>query len=113
MTSGEKTIRVDESVDRAGTIGPCKNVAAYRTVALATNCNEGAKAFCDQRWAPVFLPKDEQEEKFRAHFLPFWSFFMAMCRAVEIGDNELLARDGFFLGLIDVLRPDLAALLAS
>lgn len=66
-----------------------------------------------QRWAPVFLPKDEHEEKFRAHFLPFWSFFMAMCRAVEIGDHELLARDGFFLGLIDVLRPDLAALLAS
>jgi integrase len=32
---GEKTIRVDESVDRAGTIGPCKNVAAYRTVVLA------------------------------------------------------------------------------
>jgi hypothetical protein len=65
------------------------------------------------RWAPVFLSKDEQEEKFRAHFLPFWSFFMAICRAVEIGDNELSARDGFFLGLIDVLRPDLAALLTS
>jgi len=32
---GEYTIRVDESVDRAGTIGPCKNVAAYRTVVLA------------------------------------------------------------------------------
>jgi integrase len=32
---GENTIRVDESVDRAGTIGPCKNVAAYRTVVLA------------------------------------------------------------------------------
>jgi integrase len=31
---GENTIRVDESVDRAGVIGPCKNVAAYRTVAL-------------------------------------------------------------------------------
>ena len=29
------TIGVDESVDRAGTIGPCKNVAAYRTVVLA------------------------------------------------------------------------------
>jgi integrase len=29
------TIRVDESVDRLGTIGPCKNVAAYRTVVLA------------------------------------------------------------------------------
>jgi len=32
---GENTIRVDESVDRAGVIGPCKNVAAYRTVVLA------------------------------------------------------------------------------
>ena len=31
---GENTIRVDESVDRAGVIGPCKNVAAYRTVVL-------------------------------------------------------------------------------
>ena len=31
---GESTIRVDESVDRAGIIGPCKNVAAYRTVVL-------------------------------------------------------------------------------
>jgi integrase len=29
------TIRVDESVDRLGKIGPCKNVAAYRTVVLA------------------------------------------------------------------------------
>src|SRR5262249_1315885 len=29
------TIGVDESVDRAGKIGPCKNVAAYRTVVLA------------------------------------------------------------------------------
>jgi len=29
------TVRVDESVDRLGQIGPCKNVAAYRTVVLA------------------------------------------------------------------------------
>jgi integrase len=29
------TIRVDESVDRLGQIGPCKNVSAYRTVVLA------------------------------------------------------------------------------
>jgi integrase len=31
---GKNTIRVDESLDRAGVIGPCKNVAAYRTVVL-------------------------------------------------------------------------------
>jgi integrase len=29
------TVRVDESVDKTGIIGPCKNVAAYRTVVLA------------------------------------------------------------------------------
>ena len=29
------TVRVDESVDRTGIIGPCKNVAAFRTVVLA------------------------------------------------------------------------------
>src|SRR3974390_377285 len=29
------TIRVDESVDKLGQIGPCKNVSAYRTVVLA------------------------------------------------------------------------------
>jgi integrase len=28
------TIRVDESVDKLGQIGPCKNVSAYRTVVL-------------------------------------------------------------------------------
>ena len=35
QADAEHTIRVDESVDRAGVIGPCKNVAAYRTVVLA------------------------------------------------------------------------------
>jgi integrase len=29
------TVRVDESVDRLGQIGPCKNVSAYRAVVLA------------------------------------------------------------------------------
>ena len=29
------TVRVDESVDRTGIIGPCKNVAAHRTPVLA------------------------------------------------------------------------------
>ena len=29
------TIRVDESVDKLGQVGPCKNVSAYRTVVLA------------------------------------------------------------------------------
>lgn len=29
------TVRVDESVDKLGKVGPCKNVSAYRTVVLA------------------------------------------------------------------------------
>lgn len=29
------TVQVDESVDRLGQVGPCKNVSAYRTVVLA------------------------------------------------------------------------------
>jgi integrase len=59
------TIRIDESVDRAGTIGPCKNVAAYRTVVLADK--EGHHAmrslqkfvkhdglvFCSKRGGPL------------------------------------------------------------
>jgi integrase len=41
----QSTIRVDESVDRTGAIGPCKNVAAYRTVVLADS--EGQHAMRD------------------------------------------------------------------
>src|ERR1700730_13121191 len=36
------TVRVDESVDRQGNIGPCKNAEAYRTVLLADR--EGKEA---------------------------------------------------------------------
>jgi len=36
------TIRVDESVDKLGQIGPCKNVAAYRTVVLADKQGQDA-----------------------------------------------------------------------
>jgi integrase len=39
---GKNTIRVDESLDRAGVIGPCKNVAAYRTVVLGDSEGQAA-----------------------------------------------------------------------
>jgi integrase len=39
---GKNTIRVDESLDRAGVIGPCKNVAAYRTVAVVDSEGQAA-----------------------------------------------------------------------
>jgi integrase len=47
------TIRVDESVDFLGTVGPCKNAAAYRTVLLADPEGKEAmrilKAFVKER----------------------------------------------------------------
>jgi integrase len=48
-----RTIRVDESVDKTGVIGPCKNVAAYRTVVLADT--EGQHAM---RKPKQFLKQD-------------------------------------------------------
>jgi hypothetical protein len=40
-------------------------------------------------------------EKARPYFLPFWSFFVALCHALQEGDNELTPTDAFWLGLID------------
>ena len=55
---GENAIRVDESVDRAGVIGPCKNVAAYRTVVLADQEGQTAmkmpRRFA-KRWSSIPL----------------------------------------------------------
>jgi integrase len=47
------TIRVDESVDRIGQIGPCKNVAAYRTVVLADT-----EGHCAMRKLKQFITQD-------------------------------------------------------
>ena len=33
------------------------------------------------------------------HYL--WSFFVALCHALQEGENELTATDAFWLGLID------------
>jgi integrase len=56
---GENTIRVDESVDRTGVIGPCKNVAAYRTVVLADSEGRTADAetFCQARRSGIPFEK--------------------------------------------------------
>ena len=37
------------------------------------------------------------------------SFFFALCRALQEGDNELTAMDALYLGLIDTVRADLTA----
>lgn len=50
-------------------------------------------------------PKEERRElkikKSAAFVLPVWSFFVALCHALQYGENELSARDAVWLGLID------------
>jgi hypothetical protein len=40
---------------------------------------------------------------FRDYFLPFSSFFVALCHALQQSENKLTAIDAFWLGLIDTL----------
>jgi ATP-dependent protease ClpP protease subunit len=48
-------------------------------------------------------------EKVRPRLEPLWSFFVALCHALQEGENELSATDALWLGLIDevVGVPDL------
>jgi len=81
------------------------------------------KQICE-RWAMFLLTEADQAEleklsepeksakkleKVRPYFLPFWSFFVALCHALQEGDNELTPTDAFWLGLIDEVigHPDL------
>ncbi len=43
---------------------------------------------------------------------PVWSFFIALCHALQEGENALTAKDAYWLGLIDEVLgdPDMAAL---
>jgi hypothetical protein len=43
----------------------------------------------------------------------FSLFFLALCRALQEGENELTPMDAMWLGLIDTVRADLAVLSAS
>ncbi len=74
-----------------------------------------------QRWCTSFgkwtLPTKEAEEidaiadekerseklvaKVRPILQPIWSFFVALCHALQEGENELTAIDAYWLGLVD------------
>ena len=69
-----------------------------------------------ERWANLVLSdadntelaliqEPERTEKKRAmvrpHFQPAWSFLVALCHALQEGENEISALDAFWLGLID------------
>jgi ATP-dependent protease ClpP protease subunit len=53
---------------------------------------------------------DEQNkkilEKVRPLLQPLWSFFVALCHALQEGENELTAHDAYWLGLIDEVVGD-------
>ena len=68
------------------------------------------------RWSDFLLTDQEIEEianlpeadrpkkmveKARPVLRPVWSFFVAFCHALQEGENDLTARDAFWLGLID------------
>jgi ATP-dependent protease ClpP protease subunit len=69
----------------------------------------------NERWASLVaadddqddLPAEKQAEKFRATFLPFWTFFLSLSHALQETDYELTALDGFLLGLVDTVRTEL------
>jgi hypothetical protein len=73
------------------------------------------KSLCE-RWGSFILTKADEEEiekvpepdraekkleKVRPQFQPLWSFIVALCHALQEGENELTATDVFWLGLID------------
>jgi len=77
----------------------------------------GAFVLTDQDNQQILtLPEPEREEarlaKLRPEFLPLWLFFVALCHALQEGENDLTALDAFWLGLIDevVGQPDLPIL---
>ena len=46
--------------------------------------------------------KDEKTiEKVQPLLQPIWSFFVALCHALQEGENELTAADAYWLGLVD------------
>lgn len=50
-------------------------------------------------------PEEERTErlikKVRPTLEPMWSFFVALCHALQEGENELAATDAYWLGLVD------------
>jgi ATP-dependent protease ClpP protease subunit len=82
---------------------------------LASAFSDQFKQLCE-RWSKFVLnaadlaeleqlPENERTEKrlakLRPVFQPAWSFLVALCHALQEGENELTAEDAFWLGLID------------
>jgi ATP-dependent protease ClpP protease subunit len=47
------------------------------------------------------LRTEKLVEKVRPILQPIWGFFIALCHALQEGENELTAKDAYWLGLVD------------
>jgi ATP-dependent protease ClpP protease subunit len=52
-------------------------------------------------FAEVSLKNKKLIEIVRPRIEPLWTFFVALCHALQEGENELTATDAFWLGLVD------------
>lgn len=83
--------------------------------------NDRFKLWCSE-WGPLALTSAEkvqidaiENEQARAQRVidivrpilePVWSFFVALCHALQEGENKLTAKDAYWLGLIDEVLGD-------
>lgn len=58
-------------------------------------------------WIAVPSTPHEDTDPEADYFLPFRMFFLAVCRALQGGENSITAHDALWLGLIDTVRDGL------
>lgn len=82
---------------------------------LTSSQSDQFRRICE-RWSHFVLTDEEMKaldrlgdderrkrllEMARPHFRPIWAFFVALCHALQEGENEVNAHDAFWLGLVD------------
>jgi Clp protease len=84
-----------------------EHLASSGSDRIGTLCSQwGIFAISPEEKAEVdAAPEGERKErlirKVRPTLEPMWSFFVALCHALQEGENELTARDAYWLGLVD------------
>jgi ATP-dependent protease ClpP protease subunit len=79
----------------------------YRTGFFDKMCLDYGHFLIDQEDNEAIknAPEDERDglkiQKSQPFVLPVWSFFVALCHALQYGENNLSARDAVWFGLID------------
>jgi len=84
-----------------------EHLSSFQSERLKTLCVKwsGFLLSQDQSNEIARLPEDQRNDRtvgmVRPVLQPVWSFFVALCHALQEGENDLTARDAFWLGLID------------